>query len=181
MTAEGTRAEKVRGGFASVYPVLKAMEGTGVVRRGYFVEGLGGAQFAVPGVVDRLRAHRESTPDDIVVLAAADPAQPWGAALAWPPTDGRPSRSAGAFVVLRGRRVRPSLVERGGRSLVTFPAAREDDRWADAVVGLATAGRVRKLEIGKVDGVPVHDTAWAEVLRDAGFVDEPKGLTHRGR
>ncbi len=180
VTAEGTRAEKVRGGFASVYPVLKAMEGTGVVRRGYFVTGLGGAQFAVPGVVDRLRAHRESAPDDIVVLAAADPAQPWGAALAWPPTDGRPSRSAGAFVVLVDGR--PAvLVERGGRSLVTFPAAREDDRWADAVVGLATAGRVRKVEIGKVDGVPVHDTPWVAVLRDAGFVDEPKGLTHRGR
>jgi ATP-dependent Lhr-like helicase len=178
VTAEGTRAEKVRGGFASVYPVLKAMEGTGVVRRGYFVAGLGGAQFAVPGVVDRLRGHRESAAEQAVVLAAADPAQPYGAALAWPPTTGRPSRSAGAHVVLVDGR--PAvLVERGGRSLVTFPTAREDHGWAQAMGRLVTSGRLRKLEIGKVDGVPVHDTDWPEVLREAGFTDEPRGLTRR--
>jgi ATP-dependent helicase Lhr and Lhr-like helicase len=179
VTAEGVRAEKVPGGFAAVYPVLKAMEATGAVRRGYFVEGLGGAQFAAPGAVDRLRTFREeAADDDVLVLAAADPAQPYGAALAWPPTAGRPSRAAGAYVVLAGG-APLILLERGGRSLVTF-AGTADDCWAPALEGLVTAGRLRKLEIAKVDGVPVHDTPLATTLRDHGFVDSPRGLSFRG-
>ncbi|HKJ54777.1 MAG TPA: DEAD/DEAH box helicase, partial [Nitriliruptoraceae bacterium] len=149
VTGEGTRAEKVRGGYASVYPVLKVMEGNGAVRRGWFVAGLGAAQFAVPGVVDRLRDHRESGDGDVVVLAAADPAQPYGAALPWPPTQGRPSRSAGARVVLVDG-VPAVLLERGGKSLVTFPAAAEGSGWVGALVGIVSGGQLAKLEIRRV-------------------------------
>src|SRR5207302_5465482 len=92
MTRESALAEGVEGGFAGVYPVLKALEESGRVRRGYFVAGLGAAQFALPGAVDRLRSYRDPLPaggDEAVVLAATDPAQPFGASLPWPEhTDG---------------------------------------------------------------------------------------------
>jgi len=175
VTAEGVRAERIRGGFASVYPVLKAMEATGGVRRGWFVAGLGAAQFASPGVVDRLRDHREAGAGHVVALAATDPAQPYGAALAWPPSDGRPARSAGAIVVLVDG-VASVLVERGGRSLVTFPGAANDDRWTACLVDLVSDGRLRRLQVDRVDGVPVHTTGWAQRLRAHGFVDTPRGL-----
>lgn len=179
VTAEGTRAERVRGGYASVYPVLKAMESNGTVRRGWFVAGLGAAQFAVPGVVDRLRDHREPRPDQVVVLAAADPGQPYGAALPWPASDGRASRSAGAHVVIVDGR--PAVyLERGGGSLATFAAAEASTHWVDALIGLASSGRVARLQLRRVDGVDIHESRWADVLREHGFVDEPRGLTHRG-
>lgn len=180
VTAEGVRGEGLAGGFAAVYPVLKAMEENGIVRRGYFVAGLGGAQFAISGAVDRLRTFREAERETTVhVLATTDPAQPYGASVAWPPTEGRPSRSAGTWVVLIDGR--PAvMVERGGRSLVTFPSATEDDRWVEAIIGLVDDGRLRKLDVGKVDGVAVHDTVWADRLEAAGFTRGVKGLTHRG-
>jgi ATP-dependent Lhr-like helicase len=178
VTAEGARAEGVPGGFASVYPVLKAMEEVGTVRRGYVVEGLGGAQFSTPGVVDRLRTHREGG-DDVVVLAATDPAQPYGAALAWPESPGRPSRSAGSLVVLEDGA--PVLfVERSGRSLVTF-ATTDTVRHAAHLTAIVTSGRRRRLQIARVDGVEVHDTAWPAHLVRAGFVTEPRGLVLRPR
>ena len=180
VTAEGVRGEGVAGGFAAVYGVLKAMEETGQVRRGYFVAGLGGAQFAVAGVVDRLRTHRESEREPTVqVLAATDPAQPWGAAIAWPPSPGRPSRSAGARVVLVDG-VPVVELDRGGRSLVTFPGAADDLSWVHALTALVDDGRLRKLEITKVDGEPVHDTPWAQRLEAVGLTPGLKGLTHRG-
>ena len=102
LTRAAARGEGVAGGFAAVYPVLRAMEESGRIRRGYFVTGLGGAQFALPGAVDRLRAFRDGVPEGFpgaVVLAATDPANPYGVALAWPETEGaRPQRAAGAFV-----------------------------------------------------------------------------------
>ena len=119
LTREAVLAEGVEGGFAGVYPVLKALEERGQVRRGYFVAGLGGAQFALPGAVDRLRArrvrerHRPTTPPPLV-LAATDPAQPYGAALPWPESAGPAARAAGAYVVLH--RGRPIGVPRTGRS-----------------------------------------------------------------
>ncbi len=97
-TREGVRAEGVAGGFAAVYPVLRALEEAGRARRGWFVAGLGAAQFAMPGAVDRLRAHRHVDDDEparVLLLAATDPAQPYGAALAWPEHSSRPARAAG--------------------------------------------------------------------------------------
>src|SRR5262249_12238743 len=122
VTREAVRAEGVPGGFAGVYPVLRALEESGRARRGWFVAGLGAAQFALPGAVDRLRAHRTVDEDDtsrVLVLAATDPAQPYGAALSWPEHGGRPSRAAGAYVVLVDGECALYL-ERGLRSMLTF-------------------------------------------------------------
>ena len=179
MTRESALAEEVPGGFAGVYPVLKAMEETGAVRRGYFVAGLGGAQFALPGAVDRLRSVRDPAGDAVLAtLAAADPAQPYGAALPWPEAAGRPSRSAGAYVVLHDGR--PAVfLERGAKTLVTFPGI-DPATWADAVAAIAKDGRVRRLELRQIDGVPATEHPAADALRSAGFTDGYRGLTLRG-
>lgn len=282
LTREAALAEGVEGGFAGVYPVLRAMEEKGAVRRGYFVSGLGAAQFALPGAVDRLRAERdpattrrkaldrieppvdepvvpvvgdvtEEAPDGApaddlagtgwdldddglpagwtaepepypgggwgepsfddpyadlgdlgdddldapvvpVVLAATDPGQPYGAALPWPESSGRPARAAGAQVVLvDGRPL--AYLERGGRTVSLFPGAAgrvgtdttaddgpvdDDARWVDALVALVHSGRRRSIEITKVDGLPVRETDAADHLMAAGFRDSYRGLVLRG-
>jgi ATP-dependent Lhr-like helicase len=180
LTREAVLAEGVDGGFAAVYPVLKALEERGHVRRGYFVAGLGAAQFALPGAVDRLRAERDPTSDDLspVVLAATDPAQPYGAALAWPGSAGRPARTAGAFVILVSGEP-TAFLERGGRSLATFPAAARSPHWAEGLAALVKDGRVRRLEIAKIDGEVAAASPVAEHLRAAGFADGYQGLTLR--
>ena len=182
VTREAARTEGQPGGFAGVYPVLKALEERGEVRRGYFVAGLGAAQFALPGAVDRLRAARSGEsgpgPPAVVALAATDPAQPYGSVLAWPASEGRPVRAAGAHVVLIDGRPAVEL-ERGGRSLVTFAAA-EDPAWIEALIGLAKDGRVPRLEIARADGRPINETPWADPLTAAGFKPGYKGLTWRG-
>jgi len=184
LTREAVAAEGIPGAFAGLYPVLEGLESRGQVRRGYFVAGLGAAQFALPGAVDRLRSgrdddHRGAAP---IVLAATDPAQPFGAALPWPETSStaRPARAAGAFVVLHEGQPLVTL-ERGGRSLIRFPAASDDTAWADALARLVKDGRLRSLEIAKVDGAPVREVADASAaLRAAGFVDGYRGLVCRG-
>jgi len=178
VTREATLAEGTPGGFAAVYPVLKLMEETGAVRRGYFVAGLGAAQFAHPGAVDRLRTLREGVDDDeVVTLAAADPAQPYGAALGWPQTTGRPSRSAGAYVVLANGEP-AAFLERGAKTLVTFGA--DPGRWADALAALVKDGRVRRIELRQIDGTAAGDHPAAALLREVGFADGYRGLTLRG-
>jgi ATP-dependent Lhr-like helicase len=183
LTREAALGEGAEGGFAGVYPVLKALEERGQVRRGYFVAGLGAAQFAVPGAVDRLRAEREGGDGDRpVVLAATDPASPFGAAIPWPDTEGRPARAAGALVVLAGGEALAYL-ERGGHRVVRFPAADSDHRWVDALADLVDRGRFRSLELRTVDGGPVGD-APPEVrtaLEQAGFQVAYKGWTRRAR
>jgi len=164
-----------------VYGVLKVLEERGQVRRGYFVSGLGAAQFALPGAVDRLRSLRDAeAPAPALVLAATDPAQPYGAALGWPVAPGRPSRSAGALVVL-GDGAPLVWLDRKGHHLVPFPASVEDLRWADALASIVKDGRVRSLEIRRVGGEPVA-SAPPEVraaLIGAGFVDGYRGLVLR--
>ena len=182
VTREAVLAEGVPGGFVGIYPVFRAMEEAGQVRRGYFVAGLGGAQFAHPGAVDRLRAHRSTDGLDEdrtapVVLAAADPAQPYGAALPWPDSDGRPARQAGAYVVLAdGAPV--SHLERGGRSLTTFGA--DPSVWVDALASLVKDGRLKRIQLARIDGREAADHPAAEALREAGFADGYRGLTLRG-
>jgi ATP-dependent Lhr-like helicase len=177
VTREGARAEGIVGGYAAVYPVLRALEESGKVRRGYFVAGLGAAQFALPGAVDRLRAHRSPDADaEPRVLAATDPAQPYGAALAWPESEGRPSRAAGAYVVLRDGRLVAHL-ERGARNLTTFDA--EPD-WCGALVALVKDGRLRQIELTHIDGRPVREHPHADAWRAAGARDTPRGLVVRG-
>ncbi len=180
VTREAALAEGTPGGYAGVYPVLKAMEDAGTVRRGYFVAGLGAAQFAMPGAVDRLRAARAPTGHDgptALVLAAADPAQPYGAALPWPAGAGRPSRAAGAYVVLVDGSI-AAFLERGGRSLTTFGV--DAAPWADALASLVKDGRLRRVELVRIDGEPSATSPHAERLRLAGFVDGYRGLTLRG-
>jgi ATP-dependent Lhr-like helicase len=187
VTREAVLAEGVVGGYSSVYGVLKVLEERGQTRRGYFVTGLGAAQFSLPGAVDRLRSVREAAdpelhPEDVpapVVLAATDPAQPYGAALAWPDNAGRPSRSAGALVVVHDG-VPLVWFDRRGHHLVTFPAAATDDSWGDALAALVKDGRARSVEVRKVDGGAVDPkSAAAAVLARCGFAVSYRGLVLR--
>lgn len=191
ITREAVLAEGIAGGFTSVYGVLKVLEERGQVRRGYFVDGLGAAQFAVPGAVDRLRAARE-TPDpllhpedvpDPIVLTTTDPAQPYGGALDWPDTPGRPARNVSSLTVLRAGE---PLVwfDKRGHHLVTFPNALIDTSWTQALQLLVQDGRLKSLEIRKVNGDTLTgDNApegFVELLRAAGFADGYRGMTFRG-
>jgi len=179
VTRETVLAEGVPGGFASVYAELGNLELLGTARRGYFVEGLGGAQFALPGAVERLR----SLPEDdgsFLLLAATDPANPYGAALPWPkPASGRrPARAPGAHVLLRDGA--PVLyVERGGKGIVRL-AELDGEQLADAVKALAdavAAGCLPKLAVEKLDGEPVIGSGQEDALLDAGFSRGPRKLT----
>ncbi|HEX4806498.1 MAG TPA: DEAD/DEAH box helicase [Conexibacter sp.] len=184
LTRELVLAEGVPGGFSAIYPELSQLETLGVARRGYFVEGLGGAQFALPGAVERLRAQKAPEEAPPLVLAATDPAQPYGAALPWPKREGaeragrRPSRTPGALVVLAGSE--PVLcLERGGRALQSL-VDHDDPRIAPALQALAdhaTAGRVRRIALEKVDGEPVMGTRWEAALTEVGFRAGPRRLT----
>ena len=178
-------ADRIAGGFAAVYPVLKAMEEAGRCRRGYFVEGLGGAQFAHPGAVDRMRGLVDAPSGaPAVVLAATDPANPYGAALPWPErADGdgghRPGRKAGAGVVLvDGRLV--LYVERGGRTLLSW--GDDEALVAPAAEALATAARLGalgRIAVQRADGDAVLDTPLARALAQAGFHPTPWGMRVR--
>jgi ATP-dependent helicase Lhr and Lhr-like helicase len=181
VTREGVAAEGIAGGYAAVYPVLRAMEESGRARRGYFVAGLGAAQFALPGAVDRLRLSREEDGAGVRVLAATDPAQPYGAALPWPRGEGDErlplQRAAGAHVVLvDGHAV--LYLERGGRGLLTLPVA-DQDRVARAAAALpslvAPGGPMRELRLERVDRAPVAESALADPLRLAGFRPSYRG------
>jgi ATP-dependent helicase Lhr and Lhr-like helicase len=184
LTRELVLAEGVPGGFAALYPELCRLETLGAARRGYFVEGLGGAQFALPGAVERLRAQRPERDGEPLVLAATDPAQPYGAALPWPkgPEHGRPGRLArvpGAAVVLVG--AEPVLyLERGGRGLRAF-AGPEEERVGVALAALAEharAGRLGlRLALERVDGEPLLGTLWEAALERVGFHAGPRRLT----
>ena len=191
-------AEGIAGQFGAVYRVLAALEQAGQVRRGYFVEHLGGSQFALPGAVDRLRADANDAPEpgdrdgaDPVLLAATDPANPYGAAVAWPAPrvsgpGHRPGRTAGAVVVLvAGTLV--LYVERGGRTLLSF--SDEPAPLAAATALLAATvrtGRLGRLTVQRGDGVALLGTTTlhsplGRALTDAGFAPTPRGLRLRGQ
>ena len=205
-------AERVTGGFGALYPVLRAMEDAGQCRRGYFVEGLGAAQFALPGAVDRMRALAadpgqkaaavpptdpwasagpEAAPTPaagdrpVVVLAAADPANAYGAALPWParpdetPGGHRPGRKAGALVVLADGQL-VLYVERGGKTLLSWTS--DPDLLGPAAAALADAvrdGALGRLTVERADGGGVYDSPLAQALETAGFRPTPRGLRLR--
>ena len=195
LTRGAVAAERIGGGFAAVYPVLRAMEEAGQCRRGYFVDGLGAAQFALPGAVDRMRAladpaaRSSNSPERAVVLAAADPAQPYGAALPWPDRPGetlsshRPGRKAGALVVLvDGTLV--LYVERGGRTLLSWTD--DPELLGPTAAALAAAvrdGALGRLTVERADGLTVgsgvHGSPLAQALESAGFRPTPRGLRLR--
>ncbi|HSO97901.1 MAG TPA: DEAD/DEAH box helicase [Solirubrobacteraceae bacterium] len=179
LTREGVLAEGLAGGFSAIYSELIQLETLGVARRGYFVEGLGGAQFALPGAVERLRAQsdREAPP---LVLSAVDPAQPYGATLPWPDfgSPRRPARAGGAYVVLAGGE--PILyLERGGRALQTLVPP-SDERLEPALVALVEAvrgGRVKRLALERVDGESALASPLGAALVAHGFQEGPRRLT----
>jgi ATP-dependent Lhr-like helicase len=202
VTRGAVMAEHVPGGYAAVYPVFKAFEETGRARRGYFVEGLGGAQFAMPGAVDRMRAmaqprpqasawqppvpggwreRRRSADDGALVLAATDPANPYGAALGWPEHAGthRPGRKAGALVVVLDGEL-ALYVERGGKSLLSWT---DDPSYLQpAVDALALAirdGMLGKLAVERADGEAILTSPLGSALEQAGFRPTPRGLRLR--
>jgi ATP-dependent Lhr-like helicase len=192
VTRDAVAAEAIVGGFSAVYPILREMEERGRVRRGYFVEGLGGAQFALPGAVDRLRAERTDPSGDRsrglagVLLAATDPAQPYGGTLPWPRAgdDDRRAfaRAAGASVVLVDGDAALYL-DRGGRSLQTFPAFESDADVAGAALSALSAllddGRLRTLQIERIDGEPATASRYRELLEEHGFHAGYRGLALR--
>jgi ATP-dependent Lhr-like helicase len=178
-------AERVTGGFGALYPVLRAMEEAGQCRRGYFVEGLGAAQFALPGAVDRMRAMADGQDGSIVVLAAADPANAYGSALPWParpdetPGGHRPGRKAGALVVLADGQL-VLYVERGGKTLLSWtsdPALL--DPAAAALADAVRKGALGRLTVERADGGGVYDSPLAQALEQAGFRPTPRGLRLR--
>ncbi|ORW95683.1 DEAD/DEAH box helicase [Mycolicibacter terrae] len=192
LTRGAVAAEAVPGGFATLYKVLTAFEEAGRCQRGYFIESLGAAQFALASTVDRLRGYLDGVdparPEyHAVALAAADPANPYGAALSWPahPGTARPGRKAGALVVI----VDGSLVwfvERGGRSLLNFAtgadAADAQRAAANALAGLIADRRVDGILLERVDGTAVlelRDSPTLAALTEAGFARTPRGLRLR--
>lgn len=192
LTRGAVAAEAVPGGFATLYKVLSAFEEAGRCQRGYFIESLGAAQFALASTVDRLRGYLDGVDPaapayHAVAMAAADPANPYGAALGWPahPGTARPGRKAGALVVLvDGDLV--WFVERGGRSLLNFAtgedAAEVQRAAAGALAGLIAERRVDGILVERVDGTAVleiRDSPTTSALAEAGFSRTPRGLRLR--
>jgi ATP-dependent Lhr-like helicase len=179
VTRETVLSEGVPGGFSTLYAELGNLELLGTARRGYFVEGLGGAQFALPGAVERLRSLPEAD-GAYTVLAATDPANPYGATLPWPKREGgrRPARAPGAHVLLRDGE--PLVyVERGGRGLQRLVPL-DEAQLAEAMGALAkavSAGALPKLGIEKLDGQPVIGSGHEKALLNAGFSRGPRKLT----
>jgi ATP-dependent helicase Lhr and Lhr-like helicase len=190
VTRGAVMSERTSGGFAAVYKVLSAFEESGRCRRGYFVEGLGAAQFGTAGAIDRLRTFTEAgggqEKPDAVTLAATDPANPFGAALPWPEreTSGghRPGRKAGALVVLVDGEL-TLYVERGGRTLLTW--TEDAAALGPAALSLSEAGRrgaLGRMTVEKADGEQIlggGSTPLREALDAAGFVSTPRGLRLR--
>jgi ATP-dependent Lhr-like helicase len=182
VTRETVLAEGIPGGFAALYGEMSNLEMLGTARRGYFVEGLGGAQFALPGAVERLRSQPAPS-DDYLLLAATDPANPYGAGVPWPkrsvPGKGgrRPSRTPGAYVLLRGGE--PLLfLERGGRGILRLMDL-NGEALTDAIAELAGAARdgvLPRLGIERLDGEPVIGSGLEDTLIAAGFSRQPRRL-----
>ncbi len=195
LTREAVHAEGIQGGFSAVYPVLRALEESGRIRRGYFVAGQGALQFALPGALERLRAFRDPPEEpETAFFAAADPANPYGAALPWPDREEgrRPARTAGASVVLIDGALAAWLPSSrgyagGDRQLLTFPEQLPDydpEALAGAVARTLAAqvesGRRRAIFIQEVDGRPGRQTPLGPALAEAGFVYGPHGYMKRG-
>ena len=185
LTREAVGSEGIAGGFSAVYPILKAMEEAGQIRRGYFVAGLGATQFALAGADDRLRSLREASEDpQTLLLAATDPANPWGAALPWPSGDARPQRAAGAQVVLRDGALL-GYIGRAESNLVTFLPSAEPERGAaaaalaGALAGLVDAGRRRAVLVTRVDGQDPRESPLAPYLTAVGFHAGSRGYLKR--
>ncbi|PWB97497.1 ATP-dependent helicase [Homoserinimonas hongtaonis] len=187
VTKGAVASEGVRGGFSTVYRVLGGFEESGRARRGYFIQGLGAAQFATGPTVDRLRTYLldpdAAPPLTAVTLAATDPANPYGAALPWPTGEGthRPGRKAGALVVLVDGAL-ALYVERGGKTVLSFVDSETDGAAiASAAESLASTvrGHLKALKVERVDGQFVIGTPLGRALEASGFTVTPQGLRLR--
>ncbi|WP_156726341.1 ATP-dependent helicase [Streptomyces apocyni] len=198
VTGGAVAAEGVEGGFAATYRVLSAFEDSGQARRGYVVEGLGAAQFAMDGAVDRLRAAANARDRGdshegprATVLAAADPANAYGAALPWPEPPAqashKPGRKAGSLVVLVDG-VLALYMERGGKSLLAWPTDPEDETAADdsrlhtaaaALASAASAGALGTVTVERINGAAALTSPLGRLLESAGFHATPRGLRMR--
>jgi ATP-dependent Lhr-like helicase len=178
-TRETVLAEGIPGGVSTLYGELGNRELLGTARRGYFVEGLGGAQFALPGAVERLRSLPEAD-GSYLVLAATDPANPYGASLPWPKLESgrRPGRTPGAHLLLRDGEPLVFL-ERGGRGLLRLKelSGEELQEAMRALADAVSAGHLPKLAIEKLDGEPVIGSGHEDALIEAGFSRGPRKLT----
>jgi len=172
VTRSHVAAEGIPGGWTALYPVLTRMEEVGKVRRGYFVEGLGGAQFALAGAVDRLRSPGR---DEVIGLAATDPANPFGTILPWPETEIRLQRTAGAYVIL-GNGELAAYLDRSGRRLYLFSSPEGEIAREIAAIGI----RRRRLLIEQIDDVPAAQSPFGASLTEWGFVPALRGLAFRG-
>jgi ATP-dependent Lhr-like helicase len=169
-------SEGFPGGFSGIYPIYNHLEETGRIRRGYFVEGLGGSQFALPGAVDRLRQHHGP---ELTILAATDPANPYGATLGWPDAgSSRLARDAGAYVLLYGGEL-IGFLERGRKGLTLLTS--EPSQFVGVGQALAVvAARHRRTTLTTVNGNPAQTSPLAPVLAEWGFATAVRGLTYRG-
>ena len=192
LTREVAGAEGIYGGFSAVYDVLKALEDAGRVRRGYFVGGVGATQFALPAALELMRSLRDE-PDEpeVLVLAATDPANPYGTMLKWPewqtmePAGRAPTRTVGAQVILVNGTL-AAYIPRGGRQLTVYVPEDEPQRSAIArplatrLVSIARGEEVRGgLLIEEINGVPAAEHSIASFLVDAGFYPSAMGLMTR--
>ena len=176
VTRQTVLSEGFAGGFAALYPVYRHLEETGQIRRGYFVEGLGGSQFALPGAVDRLRNQSD---DSLHVLAAADPANPYGGILRWPEVDeARLARDAGAYVIIAGGDL-IGYLDKGRRRLTIFDPGQERAGAISRAVA-EIASRHRRTTLVAVNGEPANASPLATPLSEWGFATAPRGLTYRG-
>jgi len=201
VTRETVLGEGVPGGFATLYGELANLETLGTARRGYFVEGLGGAQFALPAAIERLRGLRADEPAGALVLAVTDPANPYGASLPWPKREEgeaganggpappgsprrRPSRVPGAYVVTLD--AEPVLyVERSGKGFLALreplEASGAPAGWLrdalEAVAESVRRGRIKRLALERFDGEPVVGSVFEALLVDIGFRQGPRKLT----
>lgn len=187
LTREAVASESIPGGFSAVYPILKALEESGRLRRGYFVAGLGAAQFAWPGADERLRSERRLDDDEaeVVVLSVVDPANPFGAALAWPElndTETRPQRTAGAKVVI-WRGLLLGYLNRTRESLIVFTNLLPDVAAANEVMAKALADEAARglgLELHLINGQPAATSGVSLFLLKSGFQITSRGLLYRG-
>ncbi|HEY0252857.1 MAG TPA: DEAD/DEAH box helicase, partial [Kofleriaceae bacterium] len=182
---QGARADDVPGGFSAIGDVYRAMEDSGTVRRGYFVESLEGAQFAWPGAIDRLREQPRGSTPRVEMLAAVDPANAWGSALPWPQLvdpDAKPARRVGGTVVLVDGAL-ALWIEPKAKRIATAQGASPETIELALSVGLpplAFKQRRRELSLEMIDGKPAQQSPWANALLAAGARVDYRGLVIRG-
>lgn len=169
VTRDSVLSESIPGGFSGLYPVLASLEDIGSTRRGYFVEGLGGAQFGLPGAIERLRMSNDA---NIVVLASTDPANPYGATLMWPASEGKPQRRARSTIAMDSG-VPVAWLDPAARSIALFSA--DATQVIEAIWMLATSRD--RCTIARIDGVDARDHALGSLMIERGFVPGYKGFT----